>query len=371
MEPFKYVKDCWYVAGLSHEFKPAVLTNHKIAEESLVMWRTEEGKMVAFDNRCCHKRFPLSEGRFIEKGILECAYHGLCYDTSGKCVRIPAHPDGKIPEQAKLRPFPVIEQDGLVWVWTGNPARRSLFQPPRTPEIADAKWEAIDSGPMAIPANSLLLIENLLDITHFYPLHDGNIGDYANSLLEIDLEEGEVGGYRFVKTTRRAQAYKQPPYFVDWFHYEVVDREHTHCMVSPGLTRVELRVAPAGKLGTEEVRGYVLFHTHTPVDDRNHIWRWCVCSGASHMSRGDPTKSAARRIAEMFPAVVDEDRWALEKQQQMMQYPDNGYSELFVRSDKALRRARQILSQMQHEESQAAAGTKVPGTAVASVATAR
>lgn len=350
MNAYKYVKDCWYVAGLSHEFKTAVLTSHKIAEQPLVIWRAADGKVVAFDDRCCHKRFPLSEGRFLDNGLLECAYHGLCYDATGKCVKIPAHPEGNIPPQARLRPIPVIEQDGLVWVWAGNPDRASLFQPPRTPEISDAKWEAIDSGPMVVPANYLLLIENLLDITHFYPLHDGNIGDYANSQLPIELEEGETGGYRYVRTRRSAKDYTQPPFFVDWFHYETVDREHTHCMVTPGLTRVELRVAPPGKLGTDVDRGYTLFHTHTPVDDRSHVWRWCVTCPAEHMSRGDPTQSAAKRIASMFPSVVAEDHWALEKQQHMMEYDDNGYSELFLRSDKALRRARQILAQMQRDE---------------------
>lgn len=350
MEPYKYVRDCWYVAGLSHEFKPGALSGQQIAGRPVVIWRTAEGKVVAFDNRCCHKRFPLSEGRLLDNGLLECGYHGLCYNEQGKCVKIPSHPEGPIPEQARIRPFPVIEQDGLVWIWVGNPERASMFRPPRTPEIADPGWESIDSGPMHVPANYLLVIENLLDITHFYPLHDGNIGDYANSLLPIELEEGEKDGYRFVKTTRRAANYTQPPYFVDWFHYEIVDREHTHCMVSPALTRVELRIAPPGKLGTGVDRGYVLFHTHTPVDDGNHVWRWCVNCPVDHMSRGDPTKSAAKRIAEMFPEVVAQDRWALERQQRMVDYPDAGYSEVFLKSDKALRRARQVLAQMQHEE---------------------
>jgi phenylpropionate dioxygenase-like ring-hydroxylating dioxygenase large terminal subunit len=368
---FKYVKDCWYVAGLSHEFAPGKMTRHAIAEQSIAIWRTPEGKVVAFDNRCCHKRFPITDGRFMPDGTLECAYHGLCYDSAGKCVKIPAHPDGKIPPNARLRPYPVIEQDGLVWIWSGIPERASLFQPPRTPEIGDSRWEAIDSGPMAVPANSLLLIENLLDITHFYPLHDGNIGDYANSLIPIELEEGESDGYRFVRTRRVANNYTQPPYFVDWFHYETVDRTHTHCLVSPALTRVELRVAPVGELGNEDkVRGYTLFHTHTPVNERSHVWRWIVTCKADHMSRGDPGKSAARRIAEMFPEVVDQDRWALEKQQEMMEYPDNGYSELFLRSDKALRRARQILAQMQHEEAKAAAGAAKPAAAPAAAAAA-
>src|SRR6185437_1816431 len=139
------VKNAWYAAGLSQEFKPGELVGQVVAEKPLVLWRTAEGRVVVFDDRCCHKRMPLSEGRFIDTDLLECAYHGLCYDTKGQCVRVPSHPDGHIP-------------------------------PPRLPEMADPAWETADvKGAMRVPANSLLLIENLLDITHFYPLHDGNI----------------------------------------------------------------------------------------------------------------------------------------------------------------------------------------------------
>jgi vanillate O-demethylase monooxygenase subunit len=34
----------------------------------------------------------------------------------------------------------------------------------------------------------------------------------------------------------------------------------------------------------------------------------------------------------------------------MMEYPDDGYSELFLKTDKALRRARQILMGLQRKE---------------------
>jgi len=118
------VKNAWYVAGLAHEFPARQLQGQVIAEKPLVMWRTAQGSVVAFDERCCHKRMPLSQGRLVEGGLLECAYHGLCYDATGQCVRVPSHPDGHIPPAARLRPFPVIEQDGLVWVWSGDSARR-------------------------------------------------------------------------------------------------------------------------------------------------------------------------------------------------------------------------------------------------------
>jgi len=52
---------------------------------------------------------------------------------------------------------------------------------------------------------------------------------------------------------------------------------------------------------------------------------------AGQRRNSDPTKSAVERFMETFPAVIAEDRWALEKQQQMFNYPDEGYFEVFLR----------------------------------------
>ena len=350
MIPRHYIRNAWYAAGLSEEFAVDELQGHAIAGRPVLLWRSRDGAIGAYDNRCAHKRMPLSEGRVLEDGSLECAYHGLCYVPGGECVAVPSHPDGPIPPQAKLRPFPVIERDGIVWVWPGDPERQHDARPPPTPEITGDAWDSVSSGPMQVPANYLLLIENLLDISHFYPLHDGNIGDKANSRIPVKMVEGEVDGNRFVKTIREVESYAQPPFLADWFGYDVVDRHHTHCMVSPGLTRVEMRVAPPGQLGTEAERGYVLLHTHTPVDGTSHVWRWCVNFTGGLMSRSEPDVPSVERFAEMFPAVAAEDRWALEKQQQMFDFPDEGYTEVYLRPDKALRRARQIFSALLRKE---------------------
>lgn len=345
------VRNAWYVAGLSHEFADKKLSGQVIAEKPLVIWRTSTGHIVAFDDRCCHKRMPLSQGRFVEDELLECPYHGLCYEPSGRCVRIPSQPDRPIPPQARLRPVPVIEQDGLVWIWPGDPEKSSAAHPPRLPEIADAAWETADTGPMPVPANSLLLIENLLDITHFYPLHDGNIGDIENSRIPIRLEEGETNGNPYVGTIREVRSYRQPPYLEEYFGYDVVDRHHTHFLLSPAVTRVQMRVWPAGRQGEPEVeRGYILIHTHTPVDRRNHVWRLIANMPTGQKCKSDPQKSAVSRFMETFPAVIAEDRWALEKQQRMFDYPDDGYFELFLPTDAALRRARILLSRLERAE---------------------
>lgn len=366
MSRFEYVKNCWYPISFSTEFEKGKLQGHKICDKPIVMWRTEEGEVVAFDDRCCHKRFPLSESRLLDDGRLECAYHGLCYDSTGQCVEIPSQRDRPIPPQARLRGIPVREQDGVVWVWPGDPAMAERIEPPRTPEVVD---ENLTSVPLPrvvrVEANYLLLIENLLDISHFYPLHDGNIGDKANSFIPVKLEEGSDPDFPYVMTTREVEGYKQPPFLREWFLYDVVDRIHTHCMVTPGLTRVVMRVAPPGQLGTEAERGYTLLHLHFPEDATNLVWRLSISCGKTHRPLSDPDTPTSHKIAEMFPAVVAEDEWALVRQQKMMEFPDDGYSELFLKSDGALRRARQIMMAMQRRERESAGARTQPKVAQA------
>lgn len=348
--PYRFIRNTWYVAGFSQEFEKRALKGMVIAQQPIVMWRNDHGHVNAFDNRCVHKRFPLSEGKLLDNGTLQCAYHGLCYDTKGVCVDVPSHPGEQIPSHAKLRRYPVIEQDGVVWLWAGDESRAKGVRPPSTPEIAgDEEWEAAVSEPMTVPANYLLLIENLLDVTHFYPLHDGNVGDRVSAEIPIEFNEGDDDGNYFVETIRKVSNYQQPPFLKEWFGYDVVDRIHTHRMASPGLTRVEMRVAPPGKLGGEHDRSYVVYHTHTPINERSHVWRWTLSMNGRRQS-DVPGLSVVQKAAQMFPKVVAQDLWALEKQQEMFEIPDGNYNELFLTPDFALRRARGIFLSMMNKE---------------------
>ena len=126
-------------------------------------------------------------------------------------------------------------------------------------------------------------------------------------------------------------------------------------MMNPGLTRVEMRVAPPGELGTDKDRGYVLYHTHTPNDASNLEWRWIVNTRAGQNLLSDPSKSVAERFGETFHAVAEEDRWALEKQQGMYDYDDGDYGEVLLKTDRSVVIVRKILSGLEAEKSGAAA----------------
>jgi vanillate O-demethylase monooxygenase subunit len=289
----------------------------------------------------------------MEDGTLECAYHGMRYDTSGKCVMIPSHPTGPISPAAVMTAYPVIEQDGVVWLWPGDPDKTHLRSPPRLPEVADSTMESNTVGPLEIASSYFLLLENVIDITHFYPLHDGNIGDIGTSRIPAEFDEGEKDGHKFVNIMRRVTNYKQSAYYADWFHHELVDRHNTQRIMSPGCVRVAMRSWPAGQEGNDEVeRGYSLYHLITPITAKKFIWRVILNAPKNHMSKGDPTVSTCKRIATMFPDVAEEDRWALELQQPMMEYPDRGYQEVFLKPDIGIRAYRKVIADLLREEGQ-------------------
>ncbi len=359
------VRNSWYAVGMSADFPAEKLTGHVVCERPMVIWRTRAGEVVAYDDRCSHKRFPLSKGRLMPDGTLECAYHGMRYDTSGKCVMIPSHPTGPISPRATVNAYPLIEQDGVVWVWPGDPEKVSLRKPPRLAEVADEKFETITLGPIEIASHYFLLIENVIDITHFYPLHDGNIGDLGTSRIPAELSEVEVDGNKIVGMTRTVKDYRQSAYYSDWFHHEFVDRINTQFILSPGVVRVAMRSWPAGQLGDDSAeRGYSLFHLITPINPKKFLWRVALNAPVEHMSKGDPTVSTCKRIAAMFPAIAEEDRWALEQQQPMMEMPDMGYQEVFLKPDIGIRAYRKVFLDLLREED-----GSLPRNAIASART--
>ena len=69
-----------------------------ILNEPIVFFRTEDGAPVALEDRCAHRHLPLSMGKLVGDR-LQCHYHGLQYDTAGRCVRIPGQ--DQIPPTAK------------------------------------------------------------------------------------------------------------------------------------------------------------------------------------------------------------------------------------------------------------------------------
>jgi len=77
----------WYVAGTIDEFGRE-LVSKTLLERSIVFYRTEAGALVALQNRCLHRSFPLSESTLRGDNLI-CSYHGIEYNPDGHIEMIP------------------------------------------------------------------------------------------------------------------------------------------------------------------------------------------------------------------------------------------------------------------------------------------
>ena len=60
-----FVKNAWYCAGWDYNVSLGrdAIVPRRIAGERLVLFRTPDGRVVAFEDRCPHRQAALSLGR--------------------------------------------------------------------------------------------------------------------------------------------------------------------------------------------------------------------------------------------------------------------------------------------------------------------
>jgi len=115
-----FLMNCWYMAAWDHELIDGKLLARTLLEEPVLLYRGESGRVVALDNRCCHRGAKLSNGR-LEGDDVRCMYHGLKFDPGGKCIQIPGQEN--IPKGLGVRSYPVVEKQHIVWIWMGEAAK--------------------------------------------------------------------------------------------------------------------------------------------------------------------------------------------------------------------------------------------------------
>jgi vanillate O-demethylase monooxygenase subunit len=152
--------DCWYVvapsSAIGHE-----LTGLRALGRPVVLFRTSAGAVVALEDRCAHRAYPLSAGVLVDDTV-RCGLCGFTYDGEGQCVGVPTQ--SRVPFGASVASYPVQESDGLVWVWFGERGRARLHRVPELPWLESADWATV-GGHSEVAAGFLLLHENFADVT--------------------------------------------------------------------------------------------------------------------------------------------------------------------------------------------------------------
>ena len=235
-----FVRNAWYVAAWDHEITRS-LKRRVILDEPVVLFRTDAGQAVALEDRCCHRQAPLSMGRLVGN-IVHCPYHGLQFDSTGKCVKVPSQ--DMVPPSARVRAYPLVEKNHWLWIWMGDPAKADPALIEDFHWLDDPAWR-YGGNYLHVPGNYLLLVENLLDTTHLPFLHPDTLGTdaFARSEFQVTREGDRVIVTRWLMNELPAPFHKQMGDFPDGVK---VDRWQIATFGPPCFVKLDVGSAPVG-----------------------------------------------------------------------------------------------------------------------------
>jgi phenylpropionate dioxygenase-like ring-hydroxylating dioxygenase large terminal subunit len=244
-----YVRNAWYVAAWDHELSRSML-RRIILEQPVVLFRSTEGKPVALEDRCCHRQAPLSLGK-LAGDVVTCPYHGLQFDTTGRCIKVPSQE--KIPPNARVRSYPVVEKNHWIWIWTGDPAKADPALVEDFHWMDDPAWR-FGGSYLHVDGDYLLVVENLLDTTHLPFLHPNTLGtdSFARSEFEVKREGDRITVARYVMDDLPAPFHKQMGGFPDGMK---VDRWQVTHYGPPSFVKLDVGSAPVGTAVRQGERG--------------------------------------------------------------------------------------------------------------------
>jgi phenylpropionate dioxygenase-like ring-hydroxylating dioxygenase large terminal subunit len=171
LDAYPALSSHWLIACRSSELQRKPL-KRTILDTHLALFRVADGQAAALLDRCPHRNAPLSRG-WIAGNHVVCPYHGWQFDAKGVCQAVPGLCGVPQHRTRNVQSYPVIEQDGFVWVSVQADAPPTAA-PYRFPLLHSAGYTSfIDEFQLdaALPD----ALENFLDGTHTHFVHSGLI----------------------------------------------------------------------------------------------------------------------------------------------------------------------------------------------------
>jgi phenylpropionate dioxygenase-like ring-hydroxylating dioxygenase large terminal subunit len=157
--------DYWYAVEYDQAVKPGHVIEVKFWNRSVALFRGEDGKLAAIEDRCAHRQVKLSLGEVHGCNVV-CAYHGWSYNSEGRVTAIPHELFGRKMPNFRVPSYPVRVRYGLIWIFFGDPALADERQIPEIPELKGPhRWACVPLD-FTWKAHHSMIIDNINDFTH-------------------------------------------------------------------------------------------------------------------------------------------------------------------------------------------------------------
>lgn len=331
----RFIRRSWYVAAWDHEVTADGLLARTLLGEPVLLYRDQQGRVVALEDRCCHRAAPLSRGR-KEGDCVRCLYHGMKFDPQGVCVDIPGQ--SVIPDKARVKTYPVVERDRFVWIWMGEPADAHLD------DILDFFWHTspdwrMKPGYIHYRANYQLIVDNLLDFSHLSYVHPTTLGTQANADTQARIErrEGGLQITRWYLNSEMSANHQRVATFTG-----PVDRWQIYQWHAPAFMRMDAGSAPTGTGAPEgrlDPQALQFRHTSVQTPETAHTSHYFFCQARNFALDNEAMTQA---IFDDVVTAFGEDRDMIEAQQRILDQTPS-FRPFATAHDKGLIQARMLI----------------------------
>jgi len=159
--------DYWYAVEYDRAVGAGQSVETRFWNTSIALFRGEDGRLRAIENRCAHRQLKLTLGE-VDGCDLVCSYHGWAYDGDGRVARIPHELFGRPMPSFRVRTFPVAVRYGLIWIFPGDPRLARERTIPDIPELEGPRRWACVPLDFTWRAHHSMIIDNVSDFTHAY-----------------------------------------------------------------------------------------------------------------------------------------------------------------------------------------------------------
>jgi phenylpropionate dioxygenase-like ring-hydroxylating dioxygenase large terminal subunit len=255
------VPNGWFIVDEAPELLAGETKVLRVFGSDVVLYRGEDGAPRLVDAYCAHLGAHLGVGGRVEGGCVRCPFHGWLYDgDDGKCVEIPYGDMDRIPSRARIRSYPCVERNQMVWAWHHAEGGAPFYEVPEVPELDDDEWLPYELVEFDVATCCQEMAENNVDFAHFM---------YVHGTDAIPDDEFHVDGH--YKRTVGADG---------------------------GFVREGFGLG----LGVLRVAGFTTFiSSTTPIDTENVKVRWIFTAPVANGA------DAARQAAEAFSSGVSQD----------------------------------------------------------------
>ncbi len=182
------VRNRWYISAFADEITREPM-ERTILGKPVAMYRKQDGAPVAMYGLCPHRYYPLGNGK-VEGDRLVCGYHGFVFDDTGQCVKIPSQGTGSKFCQPT---YPIEERGPFCWIWMGDKETCDVDLIPPYEDFGlgvDGWWHSSPNY-LHLEGRSVLLIDNLMDLTHLPYIHYHIAGGESMKSPTIEMEDRE------------------------------------------------------------------------------------------------------------------------------------------------------------------------------------